>query len=156
MPSGAPRSRPSTTEEGSASLEFIVAGLVLLVPVVYLVVVLFQIQGAVLAAEGGARQAARLFVEAPDVDTAVERASTAVAFALDDQGIDDSRVEVDIACSDGGPSECLDARDLVTVTVRLEVSLPLAPPILGLEDLASVPIEASAVNTVSEFHRGEP
>lgn len=160
MPSGAPRSSPSTTDatsdEGSASLEFIVAGLVLLVPIVYLVVVLFQIQAAVLAAEGGARQAARLFVEAPDVETATERASTAVEFALADQGIDDSGVEVTITRDDGGPEECLDPGDLVTVIVRLDVALPLAPPVLGLDERTAVPIEASAVNAVSEFHVGEP
>jgi Flp pilus assembly protein TadG len=154
MPSDAPPSRLSRTEDGSASLEFIVAGLVLLVPIVYLVVVLFQVQAAVLAAEGGARQAARLFVDAADVDSATAQASTAVEFALADQGIDPTTVDVSITCGDGGPGDCLDPGDLVTVTVRLDVALPLAPPVLGLDDLAVVPIEASAVNAVSEFHAG--
>ncbi|RUQ97653.1 hypothetical protein [Labedella endophytica] len=144
------------TDEGSASLEFIIAGLVLLVPIVYLVVVLFQIQAAVLAAEGGARQAARLFVEAPDARTGTERVSTAVEFALADQGIDDSRVDVTITCADGGPADCLDPGDLVTIIVRLDAALPLAPPVLGLDERTAVPIEASAVNAVSEFHVGEP
>jgi hypothetical protein len=156
MPSVVPRSKRSTSEAGSASLEFIVAGLVLLVPIVYLVVVLFQVQSAVLAAEGGARQAARVFVTAPDTSTASERASTAVAFALADQGIDDAGVEVGVSCADGGPDGCLDPRDLVTVVVRLEVVLPLAPPVLGLDHLAVIPIEASAVNAVSDFHVVEP
>lgn len=156
MLSDVPPSRRSTSDEGSASLEFIVAGLVLLVPIVYLVVVLFQIQAAVLAAEGGARQAARLFVEAPNVDTATERASTAVEFALADQGIHDSGVAVGISCADGGPDKCLDPRDLVTVVVRLEVGLPFAPPVLGLDDIAVIPIEATAVSAVSDFHVVEP
>ena len=151
MSSDAPRSRRSTSEEGSASLEFIVAGLVLLVPIVYLVIALFQIQSAVLAAEGGARQAARLVVDSEDASVATERASTAVEFALADQGIDDEGVEVAISCADGGVAECLDAGDLVTVRVRLDVALPLAPPVLGLDSLAVVPIETSAVNAVSDF-----
>jgi hypothetical protein len=155
MPSDAPPSRLSRTEDGSASLEFIVAGLVLLVPIVYLVVVLFQIQAAVLAAEGGARQAARLFVDAEDAEAATDRAATAVEFALRDQGIDPTIADVSITCRDGGPDECLDPGDLVTVVVRLDVVLPLAPPVLGLDDLAVIPIEASAVNGVSEFHVGE-
>ncbi|RWZ49720.1 hypothetical protein ELQ90_13350 [Labedella phragmitis] len=155
MPSDAPPSRRSRTEDGSASLEFIVAGLVLLVPIVYLVVVLFQIQSAVLAAEGGARQAARLFVDAADVDSATDHASVAVEFALADQGIDPAAADVSITCDDGGPDECLDPGDLVTVVVRLDVSLPLAPHVLGLDELVTVPIEASAVNAVSEFHVGE-
>ena len=123
-------------------------------PVVYLVVVLFQIQSAVLAAEGGARQAARVFVEAPDTQTAVDRAATAVDLAFADQGIDGAGAALEITCPDGGPEECLDARDLVEVVVTIEIELPLAPPILGLDDLAVVPIEASAANAVSDFHAG--
>lgn len=154
MPSAGQPSRRSTSEQGSASLEFIVAGLVLLVPVVYLVVALFQIQAAILAAEGGARQAARVFVEAPDVETATVRASTAVEFALADQRVDGDGVDVTVSCPDGGPEHCLDPGDVVTVVVRLRVELPLAPPILGLDDLAVVPVEASGVNAVSDFHAG--
>jgi hypothetical protein len=37
------------------------------------------------------------------------------------------------------------------VTVRANVSLPLVPPILGLERLATVPVEASAAQKVSRF-----
>ena len=154
MRSDAPPSRLLTSDRGSASLEFIVAGLVLLVPIVYLIVVLFQIQAATLAAEGGARQAARLFVTAPDVRTAVDRASTAVEFALADQGIDDTGVEVSVSCADGGVEQCLDPGDIVTVVVRFDVELPLAPPVLGLDDHAVVRVEASAVNAVSDFHVG--
>ncbi len=155
MPSVVPLSRPSTSERGSASLEFVVAGLVLLVPLVYLVVVLFQIQSAVLAAEGGARHAARVFVQAPDEGTARERAETAVAFALADQGIDRRDAEVAIVCDATGPGGCLAPGETVAVVVRLEVRLPLAPPVLGLDDLAVVPIEARAVNAVSDFRPGE-
>lgn len=149
-------SKRSRNDEGSASLEFIVAGLILLVPIVYLVVVLFQIQAATLAAEGGARQAVRVFVGAPNATAGTERASTAVEFALADQGLDPSAARVTISCADGGPDDCLDPGDLVTVVVRLDVDLPLAPPILGLDDFAVVPIEASAVNAVSDFHMVEP
>lgn len=105
MPSAVPPSRRSTSEEGSASLEFIVAGLVLLVPIVYLVIVLSLTQSAVLAAKGGARHAARLFVQAPDATSAVDRAEEAVAFALEDQGIDASAARITISCDDGVGAE---------------------------------------------------
>ncbi|RWZ61078.1 hypothetical protein ELQ92_08500 [Labedella populi] len=151
MPSVVPPSRRSTSDGGSASLEFIVAGLVLLVPIVYLVVTLSQIQSAVLAAEGGSRHAARLFVDAPDPTTAVERAEQAVAFALDDQGIDSSSARVTISCADDVAAECLDQGDTVTVVVRIDVALPLAPPVLDLDRLAIVPVEARSANAVSDF-----
>ena len=52
-------------DEGSAALEFILVGLVLLVPIVYLVVALGAIQGQALGVETGARQLARTIASAP-------------------------------------------------------------------------------------------
>lgn len=155
MPSVVPPSRRSRNDVGSASLEFIVAGLVLLVPIVYLVVALSLIQSAVLAVEGGSRHAARLFVEAPDPDTGVARAEQAVAFALEDQGIDPSGARITITCADGIAGECLERGSSVSVVVRLQVALPLAPPVLGLDRLATVPVEARSVNAVSDFRVDE-
>ena len=37
------------------------------------------------------------------------------------------------------------------ITVRTRVTLPLVPPVLGLDRLASIPIEASAAQKVSRF-----
>ena len=62
------RSSPSTdssedddpgNQRGSAALEFILVGMLLLVPLVYLVVSLGLIQGQSLGAEAGARHIAR-------------------------------------------------------------------------------------------------
>ena len=47
-------------DDGSAALEVATMGFILLVPLVYLVVVIGAIQSAALAAEGAARQAARV------------------------------------------------------------------------------------------------
>ena len=51
------------SDEGSAALEFILVGLVLLVPIVYLIVALGLIQGQSLGVETGARQLARPIAE---------------------------------------------------------------------------------------------
>ncbi|RII97030.1 hypothetical protein DZF97_17400, partial [Clavibacter nebraskensis] len=53
-------------DRGSAVLEFITAGVLLLVPLVYLVLAMSAIQGAALGTEGAARQAARVYVRADD------------------------------------------------------------------------------------------
>ena len=61
------------SDEGSAALEFILVGLVLLVPIVYLIVALGLIQGQSLGVETGARQLARTIAESPDAATADAR-----------------------------------------------------------------------------------
>jgi len=137
-------------ECGSASLEFITVGLILLVPLVYLVVAMSALQGGSLAVEGAARQAARVYVQAPDEATAAARAERAVRFALADYGIDAGSARVGIGCTDP-TNGCLTRRNAVTVTVRVSVGLPLVPDVLSLQGGASVPVEATATQIVSRF-----
>lgn len=59
-----------TDDGGLAALEFIVVGLLLLVPLVYLVVALGLIQGQSLGAEAGARHIARALSTAENADAA--------------------------------------------------------------------------------------
>lgn len=138
-----------TREQGSASLEFLTAGLILLVPLVYLVVALSAIQSGALAVEGAARQAARVFVHAPDADEAAARATRAIQFGLGDYGLDAADASVRVDCE--AAAECLTRRSAVTVTVTILVALPLVPDVLSLRDVTSVPVEASATQTVSRF-----
>ncbi|TFD77783.1 hypothetical protein E3T48_08485 [Cryobacterium fucosi] len=137
-------------EDGSAALEFITAGSILLVPLVYLVLAMSALQGGAFAVEGAARQAARVYVQAPDEAAARAAAIRAVQVGLDDYGIPGDRAAVTIDCGDGG---CLARRSTVTVTVRIRVALPLVPDLLSLRSAASIPIEAVATQTVSRFRR---
>ncbi|MEP6744190.1 MAG: hypothetical protein ABJB33_01725 [Gemmatimonadota bacterium] len=138
------------SETGSASLEFITAGLVLLVPLVYLVLALAALQGGAMAVEGAARQAARVYVQAPDGDEAAERALRAVRIALADYGIPADAASVRIDC-DPDPARCLTRQGVVVVTVRILIPLPLVPDLLSLQSAAAIPIEATATQTVSRF-----
>ncbi|TFB90713.1 hypothetical protein E3O44_03780 [Cryobacterium algoricola] len=138
------------SDRGSASLEFITTGLILLVPLVYLVLAMSVLQGGALAVEGAARQAARVYVRAPSAAVAAERAQRAVDFALADYGLPAGDAQVTIDCA-AAPSGCLTRRAVVTVTVRLRVSLPLVPDVLGLTGTASVPLQSSSTQTVSRF-----
>ena len=54
-----PRWRRWADESGSASLEFITVGMLLLVPIVYLVLALSSLENASFGVEGAARQASR-------------------------------------------------------------------------------------------------
>ncbi|WP_245723741.1 TadE family protein [Paramicrobacterium humi] len=142
-------------ERGSASLEFITAGLILLVPLVYLVIALAALQGGSLAATGAARQAARVFVLAEDFDQAAARVHDAVAVSLADFGLSTETADVAIRCNAGAGEACLARDEIVTVTVRVSVPLPLVPDVLDLDSAARVPVEATAVQRVSRFWSGD-
>lgn len=137
-------------DSGSAALEFITAGLLLLVPLVYLILVMAALQGGALAVEGASRQAARVFVQAPDLVTARSRATTAVDFALDEFGIDHSAAKTTITCHPN-PELCLTRRGFVTVRVVASVTLPLVPDVLAIRTPFSVPLAATSTEQVSRF-----
>lgn len=137
-------------ESGSASLEFVSAGMILLLPMVYLVLTMSVVQAGSLAAEGAARQAVRLFTQAPDAQAGRAEAGRAVEFALADHGIDSSAATVTIECSPQ-PNDCLQRRSMVTVTVTVSVALPLVPAALSMAVPLVVPLHATATGQVSRF-----
>lgn len=143
-----PRSGASG-DEGSASVEFLTAGLLLLVPIIYLMVLVAVVQSAALATEGAARQAARLFVQSPSVGAGEVAAARALALALDDHGVT-AETRISITCSPD-PSDCLARRNWVTVSIDARVPLPLVPSILDVRAPGAVSIEASATQRVSRF-----
>lgn len=140
-------SRLSTDQDGSASLEFLTAGMILLVPLVYLVLAVSAIQAGAFAAEGAARQAARVFVQASDLGSAQASAERALQFALADHDIT-SGARLAVTCS---RSPCLTRQGFVTVTVDLTVPLPLVPPVLVGDFPLAVPLHATATEQVSRF-----
>src|SRR3954449_9351221 len=100
------RSSPSTEspldddpERGSAALEFILVGLLLLVPLVYLVVTLGLIQGQALGAEAGARHVARAISAASGEDEARGRADRILAAVVDEYGMDAASVDLSMTCA---------------------------------------------------------
>lgn len=142
-----------STEEGSASLEFLTVGMILLVPLVYLVLAIAGVQAGAFGVEGAARQAARVAVMAADPrasDVAVERA---VRVTLADYGIDAAAASVTVGCD---RVDCLEPGARVTVSVAARVELPLVPDVLALSTVGSVPVEASATQTVSRFAGARP
>lgn len=141
--------RRSAADDGSASIEFLTAGLLLLVPIIYLVILVAAVQSAALATEGAARQAARVFVQAPTVEAGEQAAVRALALALEDHAVN-AETRITIACAPD-PADCLARRSWVTVTIDARVPLPLVPSILDLAAPAAVPLEASATQRVSRF-----
>lgn len=137
-------------DRGSAALEFITAGVLLLVPLIYLVVTMSVLQAATFATEGAARAGVREFVLASTGDEAEAALMRSVDYSLADFGIsrDDARIEV--TCTPAA-AQCLTRESLVTVTIRVDAALPLIPSFTGGDLPATIPVEARATQRVSTF-----
>ncbi len=136
------------SERGSAALEFLAAGVVLLVPLVYLVLTLGRIQSAQLASESAVRHAARIFVTAQNPVAAERQATTAMTDALADVNIPLSRARTTLTCSPT-PTNCLAPGSWVRAQMRVSVYLPFIPPVFHLDEYARVVVTAEATQRVS-------
>ena len=135
-------------DEGSAVVEFVGVTLVLLVPLVYLVLVVGRLEAATFAAEGAAREAARVLVASDEPADAAPRALAAAGVALVDQGLHDDPADVvSIACSD----VCLTPGSEVTVDVRVRVPLPFVPPFVRRAVPLEIPVAAERTAVVDEY-----
>ncbi|GAB3532774.1 hypothetical protein GCM10027403_05670 [Arthrobacter tecti] len=133
-------------DDGSAVLEFTFLGLLLLVPVVYLILTVGQLQGGAFAVVGAADQAAKVFVDSETTEEAHARAEQAALLAVTDFGFEAESVSIKIVC--GGP--CLEPGSSVRVDVVLSVPLPLIPTMPGLNTAAAT-VDSSATQLVERF-----
>ncbi len=144
------RSSSRHPEEGSAAVEFLLLGVLLLVPLLYLVLTLSALQGAAFATDGAARQAARAYALAPDDAAGAAAADDAVRTALTDWHIANGASQVGISCTPE-PRLCHTARGRLTVAVQVAVALPLLPPALHLHAPGTILIDGTASQQVSRF-----
>jgi hypothetical protein len=144
--------RPAALDErGSAVVEFVALGVLLLIPLVYLVMMLGRVQAGSYAVSQAAREAGRAFVTADAEGAAAARAQAAARVAFADHAFEDSG-RVTIAC-DGSPCLRPDGHVVTAATVR--VPLPLVPSFVRHAIPLSVPVSASHLSTVDRF-RGLP
>lgn len=137
---------------GSASLELLTLGVLLLVPLAYLALSLASIQAAALCAEGAARHAGRILADDGASDAAQRQAEAAIAFAVADHGLDPDQVEVGIGCLPAG--ERCTSRSLISVEVTVLAPLPLVPDALDPSGRAALPITASSAFPMGRFDGG--
>ncbi len=117
-------------ERGTALVELVWLSILLLVPLVYLMVAVFDVQRASYAVSGAARAAARAYSLAPDESGARDRARAAARVALGDHGVPPDRVQMQVRCRPQ-PANCLASGSVITVRLTHQVLLPLAPDALG-------------------------
>lgn len=108
-------------DAGTGIIEFFWLGLLLLVPIVYLVLTAFQMQRATFAVTEATRSAARAYITAPDQSLADARARAAAQLTVTDHHLpwDASSLEV-LQCE---PLPC-GPGSRVTVAIELDVQLP--------------------------------
>lgn len=134
-------------EEGRAVVEFIFLGVLLLVPLTYLVLTVARLQAGAFAVSLAGREAGRAFVTAPSDGDAEARARAAAALAFGDFAFDRG-TELRLAC-DGVP--CLRPEGTVAATARVAVELPLLPDFLADRLPSSITISSTHVQTVDRF-----
>ena len=137
-------------ERGSASLEFITVGLLMLLPLIYLVLALGTVQGHALGVEAAARHAARVISLAHDERAAAARVDAVLASVAAEYSIEPGALEVLVSCVPAA-SMCPAARATVLVSVHTRVALPLVPSVLGIDRIASVPVAATSAQKVSRY-----
>lgn len=135
-------------DAGTASIEFVWMSVLLLVPFVYVLLCVFDVQRAAYAVSVASRSAARAYLLAPSVDMAGDRAARAARVALEDQDVA-AHVTLDCIPTDA----CLQPDSSVRVVVRASVPLPLTPSALGSR-LGSIAVDSTHVETYGRFHAG--
>lgn len=134
-------------ENGTAMLEFVWLSVLLLVPFVYGVLCLFEVQRAAFGVAVASRSAARAYLLSPDTVAAGRRASRAADVALADQRVHGATLRV--ACVPR--RACLQPESSVRVVVRASVPLPL----LGGGRWGSISVDSTHVESFGRFRAGE-
>lgn len=120
-----PSSRRAALQRGSAIIEFIFLSLLLMVPLVYLMIAVFDVQRSAFGAAAAARAGARAFnlagANGQGIDGAENALFVSAHRALADQNVAD-QADIQLVGCDGG---CLQRGSVTTVRVSVQVPLPL-------------------------------
>jgi Flp pilus assembly protein TadG len=132
-------------DDGNALVEFAYLAVLLMVPLVYVLLTVFQVQRAAFGVTEAARSAGRAYVTAVTPAQAAARAQEAADLAMRDQipGYGSSNVAYPHAPS-------LLPGSTVTIVVRHDVTLPILGGLFG-EIEPTIPVRATYVEVVDAF-----
>lgn len=145
------RPRPRD-ESGSALVEFIWLGILLLVPLIWIIVSVFEVQRGAFAVSAAARAAGRAYALAPDDATGLARARTVARQTLDDQGTEGMPMKLDVTCTTG-EGRCHEGTSLITVSIFSGIDLPLFPEALKNGQTGFV-LDASHTVPIGQYIQG--
>jgi Flp pilus assembly protein TadG len=131
-------------DEGNALVEFTYLAVLLMVPLVYVLTTVFQVQRAAFGVTEAARQAGRAYVTADSAAQGALRAQEAADLAMRDQIPGFGRATVTFPRADFRPGGA------VTVQVSHSVTLPVLGGLFGRVE-PTVPVRATHVEVVDRF-----
>lgn len=134
-------------DRGSAVIEFVVVGILITMPVFYLVIALARLQAGAYAVTQAARESTRVYTTASSDSAGMGRARQAARLAFEDQGFLD-RGDVSITCT---ADPCLTRGARVSGAADLGVDLPLIPSFLKSAVPSTVHLHARHVEPVDRF-----
>jgi Flp pilus assembly protein TadG len=136
-------------ERGSALVELSWLGLLLLVPMLWIVLSVFEVQQGAFGVSSAARSAGRAYALAPNDVLGQARAEAVVRRALDDQGLDGVPFTLRVTCSPF-PGDCHSGTSVITVRVLTRVEIPLLPEVLG-GDAPSFALDATHTVPIGQY-----
>lgn len=136
-------------ERGNAVVEFSWLAILLLLPLLYVILAVFDVQRHAYGATAATHAAGRAFIlvdRESGESAARDRAYEAARIALADQGVDLDRGDLSITCD----PDCLQPGSTVTVTLTGHVTLPLVPDLLG-DNRPTIRVTATHTETYCQF-----
>ena len=141
-------------DSGSALVEFSWLAIILLVPLIWVVISVFEVQQGAFATSAAARAAGRAYALAPDDATGEARARAVVQQVLADQGTPGQRARVSVSCQAPGDN-CHVGTSVITVRVDSGVDLPFFPAIIG-KGAAVFSLDATHTVPIGQYVESAP
>jgi hypothetical protein len=139
-------------DEGSAIVEFLIIGVGVLVPMVYIVQCAMTVHAAALASTQAVREAGRAFSTSASEAQGRQRAAIAGRLAFADQGMALPPDGLRITCPDG---PCLAPGSVAEITLDWRVPLPWLPASWTGRGRGAIPISAVQRVPIDDY-RGSP
>lgn len=140
-------------DAGNAVLEFVVLAAFLMVPLIYIIIAVAQVQGSAYGATEATREAGRAYIGADTSVDGFRQACTAATVALRN-AVDtpfDCASQLHVTCvSDSGCSAGLVPGETIRVEIDLAVGLPFLPKAVFGHSL-SVPVHAAHDEIVDPY-----
>jgi hypothetical protein len=134
------------SDSGSAIIEFLVVGILILVPLLYATLMIIRVEAAAMASTQAVREASRAFMMADIAAQGFRDAQVASNLALADQGFQVSQDALKISCT----QRCLTPESQLQVRLSWTVDLPwLPPPFSSFVD--GYPISAEQELTIDTY-----
>lgn len=115
---------PTGPERGSALIELVGLGVLLLLPLTYVILGVLGVQQAAYGATAAAQAAGRAYMLAPSSAAATDAADRAAVTALADQGLTLAPGQLRLSCA-AGTGDCRVPGGAIRVRITLRVGLPL-------------------------------